>query len=182
MKKIEFKVPTRREIDDTLQALENIISTYGSASVGDLYDLVGKTTSHEDTLFWWDEESRIRDNTIIGFDKSNGCFRATLPEPEQLKFDTSIREPTLCLAKECVCGEREDDYGSPEDNFKKIAALWSDYMDIQFTPIDVAMMMSLLKIARIKTGTATSDSFVDLAGYAACGAEIATNNESILRR
>lgn len=37
------------------------------------------------------------------------------------------------------------------------------------------MMMALLKIARIKTGTATEDSFVDLAGYAACGAEIASN-------
>ena len=34
------------------------------------------------------------------------------------------------------------------------------------------MMMALLKIARISTGTGTDDSFVDLAGYAACGAEI----------
>jgi len=40
----------------------------------------------------------------------------------------------------------------------------------------VAMMMALLKIARIRTGTATEDSFVDLAGYAACGAEIASKN------
>jgi len=38
------------------------------------------------------------------------------------------------------------------------------------------MMMALLKIARIRTGTATEDSFVDLAGYAACGAEIASTN------
>jgi hypothetical protein len=36
--------------------------------------------------------------------------------------------------------------------------------------------MALLKIARIRTGTATEDSFVDLAGYAACGAEIALTN------
>jgi len=32
-------------------------------------------------------------------------------------------------------------------------------------------MMALLKVARIKAG-GTDDSFVDLAGYAACGAEI----------
>ena len=38
-------------------------------------------------------------------------------------------------------------------------------------------MMALLKIARIKTGKATEDSFVDLAGYAACGAEISTNKK-----
>jgi hypothetical protein len=42
--------------------------------------------------------------------------------------------------------------------------------------VDVAMMMALLKIARIQSGTATEDSFVDLAGYAACGGEIATDN------
>ena len=79
-------------------------------------------------------------------------------------------------AIKCVCGQRQQDYGTPEDNFGKIARLWNAYMgDDIFTPLDVAMMMSLLKIARIKTGTATEDSFVDLAGYAACGGEIATS-------
>lgn len=34
-------------------------------------------------------------------------------------------------------------------------------------------MMALLKVARIATGSST-DSFVDLAGYAACAGEIAT--------
>lgn len=85
------------------------------------------------------------------------------------------RAETLDKAKLCVCGQRENEYGSPEDNFKIIAALWSAYKDTEFTATDVAMMMALLKIARIKTGTATDDSFVDLAGYAACGAEIASN-------
>ena len=33
--------------------------------------------------------------------------------------------------------------------------------------------MALLKIARIRTGVGTPDSFIDLAGYAACGGEIA---------
>jgi hypothetical protein len=34
------------------------------------------------------------------------------------------------------------------------------------------MMMALLKISRIKNGGGTGDSFVDLAGYAACGGEL----------
>ena len=33
-------------------------------------------------------------------------------------------------------------------------------------------MMALLKIARIATGGPKEDSWVDLAGYAACGGEI----------
>lgn len=75
-------------------------------------------------------------------------------------------------AQNCVCGQRENEYGSPEDNFKTIADFWSVYKGVEFTANDVAMMMALLKIARIRTGTATDDSYVDLAGYAACGAEI----------
>jgi hypothetical protein len=89
------------------------------------------------------------------------------------------RAETLDKAKQCVCGQREKEYGSPEDNFRSIADLWSAYKNVEFTATDVSMMMALLKIARIKTGTATDDSFVDLAGYAACGAEIASRKENI---
>ena len=87
------------------------------------------------------------------------------------------REGCLMKAKECVCGQREQDYGSPESNFGRIALLWNAYTGYAFSPKDVAMMMALLKIARIATGTATEDSFVDLAGYAACGCEIATEKK-----
>lgn len=88
------------------------------------------------------------------------------------------RPEILDKAKECVCGQREQDYGSPENNFETIAKLWNVYIGFaagedMLTAKDVAMMMALLKIARIRTGTATEDSFVDLAGYAACGGEIA---------
>ena len=84
------------------------------------------------------------------------------------------RPEILEAAATCVCGKREQDYGSPENNFNTIADMWTAYKGCRFTGVDVAMMMALLKIARIKTGTATEDSFVDLAGYAACGGELMT--------
>ncbi|MCC8064794.1 MAG: DUF6378 domain-containing protein [Clostridiales bacterium] len=84
------------------------------------------------------------------------------------------REECLIKAKECVCGGRETDYGKPEDNFGEIAALWSAWRGEAYTAQDVAAMMALLKIARIGGNRATVDSWVDLAGYAACGCEIAT--------
>ena len=83
------------------------------------------------------------------------------------------RKEILDYAEKCVCRNREQEYGSPEDNFQCIANLWRAYKGVEFSSLDVSMMMALLKIARIKTGTATEDSFVDLAGYAACGGEIA---------
>lgn len=81
------------------------------------------------------------------------------------------RAEILEAARVCVCGEREQDYGTPEDSFAIIGKLWAAYMGVDFTPKDVAMMMALLKIARIKNGD-KADSFVDLAGYAACAGEI----------
>ena len=86
------------------------------------------------------------------------------------------REEILDTAKDCVCGQREHDYGAPEDNFQTIANLCNAYLDkyliADISATDVAMMMILLKTARIKNGGGTGDSFVDIAGYAACGGEI----------
>lgn len=82
------------------------------------------------------------------------------------------RAEILDAAKKCVCGQREQDYGSPESNFQLIADLWRTYLGVDISATDVAMMMALMKIARIKNGGGTGDSFVDLAGYAACGGEI----------
>lgn len=90
------------------------------------------------------------------------------------------RADILHAAEKCVCGQRETDYGTPEDNFETIAELWETYLSracvdeaggVYIDATDVAMMMALLKIARIAGGSGTRDSFIDLAGYAACGAE-----------
>ena len=92
------------------------------------------------------------------------------------------REEILDGAKACVCVDRENTYGKPEDNFATIANFWSEYLFAKgileevIDSDDVAMMMSLLKIARIATGKAKEDSYIDLAGYAACAGEIATKN------
>lgn len=99
-------------------------------------------------------------------------------EPEMNTDDKTrnVRSRILQQAEICICGEREQDYGSPESNFGIIAKLWTDYTGTLITSLDVAMMMCLLKIARIKNGGGTGDSFVDLCGYGACGGEIFEND------
>lgn len=85
----------------------------------------------------------------------------------------TTRKELLKQATDAVCTDREGQYGSPEDNFRRIADLWTTYCGgYNFEPKDVAMMMSLLKIARIATGKHKDDNYIDLAGYAACGAEL----------
>jgi len=47
-------------------------------------------------------------------------------------------------------GRERTNTAPPEDNFTAIAGFWSVYKGIEFTANDVAMMMALLKIARIR--------------------------------
>lgn len=102
------------------------------------------------------------------------------------------RLDTLKAAAECVCGSREEDYGSPEDNFSTIASLWNSYLYGAglmenptphvwkgIKPKDVAAMMALLKVARIAGSRPKPDNWVDLAGYAACGAEISERDQKM---
>lgn len=88
------------------------------------------------------------------------------------------RAEILDAAKRCVCGDREQDYGSPENNFRVIADLWTAYLGYEVAATDVAAMLALLKIARISSGHAKDDNWIDLAGYAACGGEIESNQEA----
>ena len=91
------------------------------------------------------------------------------------------REEILTAARQCVCGDREQDYGSPEKSFDMIADLWGPYLRqkcvsagacVSLTASDVGAMMCLFKLARIATGHGKADNWVDLAGYAACGGEL----------
>lgn len=82
------------------------------------------------------------------------------------------RPEILAAASRIVTGEREQQYNSPEQSFDKIAALWGAYLHFNISAVDVACMMALLKIARVKTGSGKADNWIDLAGYAACGGEL----------
>lgn len=93
------------------------------------------------------------------------------------------RAEVLQAAEKCVCGDRDEQYGNPEDSFTVIADLWGAYRDEHYKPHDVAIMLALMKIARIVTGVQKEDSYVDAVGYLACAGEIATRKppEVVLR-
>ena len=88
------------------------------------------------------------------------------------------RATILDTAKKCVVGDRQDDYGSPENSFAAISQGWRVYIkakfniDVPLQAVDTAAMMAVFKIARVATGHGKSDNWIDLAGYAACGGEI----------
>lgn len=98
------------------------------------------------------------------------------------------RQEILEAAASCVNGDRDKQYGNPEDSFRTIAGLWNVYLErakLVYDPMvhsgmigaqDVAAMLALVKIARISSGRRHADNWIDLAGYAACGGEIDGKN------
>lgn len=98
------------------------------------------------------------------------------PKPEPWTRKRVLRE-----AEKCVCGQREHEYGVPEDSFQKIGNFWTAYLNyaVKIDAENVASMMALLKIARISENPQHMDSWVDLAGYASCGGEIACRGGAV---
>lgn len=113
----------------------------------------------------------------------------SLAEKEPQKAPET-RQEILQDAERCVCGDRDSQYGSPENSFRAIASMWNSYLYAKgliennrtewkgIVPQDVAAMMVLFKMARVATGQNKADNWIDGAGYAACGGEIAANKES----
>lgn len=86
------------------------------------------------------------------------------------------RAEILATASEYVTRDRAATHGDAERNFARIAAMWTAYLGHPVAAPDVAAMMALLKVARLKSNPGNADNWIDLAGYAACGGEIATED------
>lgn len=92
-----------------------------------------------------------------------------------------FRKELLEKAIEITEGARQQHYGTPEDNFSRIAEYWQTYLrqtqlidgQIIICPHDVAVMMILMKVARLAADHLHDDSWLDIAGYASCGSECA---------
>jgi hypothetical protein len=96
------------------------------------------------------------------------------PEPPAVDIKVEIADE----AKRIVSGVRRSAYGTPEDNFERIARFWTAYMqntgrDVEITAADVSPLMRLMKEARLCETPDHRDSHVDLVGYALTGAEVA---------
>ncbi len=78
----------------------------------------------------------------------------------------------LTQAKELIEGPRAVDYGDINASFGRISGLWSSYLGVDVSPHDVAYMMVLLKISRLRTTKDSADSRLDAIGYLLCSDQI----------
>lgn len=81
------------------------------------------------------------------------------------------RTEILDTAVTLINGDRERDYGTPAENFGRIADGWSVILDKDVSAEQVALCMAWLKIARLVNGP-HEDSYVDAAAYMALAGEL----------
>jgi hypothetical protein len=82
------------------------------------------------------------------------------------------RSDILLAAEQAVTVDRAATHGDAERNFGLVAAYWSAHLDHPVSAHDVATMMTLFKLARVKANPAHADSAIDACGYAAIAGEI----------
>lgn len=88
------------------------------------------------------------------------------------------RDGILDTAKSHISGDREKEYGSPYLNLNCANEFINTYLKYNGTkPLDVCIIMTLVKLARIATGQHKDDNYVDACGYLALGAEMGGMNE-----
>lgn len=124
-------------------------------------------------------------------------MQSNIPIPDHIKitYQTAINHPDQKLpptnadlraqfldeVKKLVCEDRNVTHGDAEDNFRVIALLWNVYLKNsdggeELDNKDVAIMMGLFKISRLMTNVNNIESWLDLAGYSACGGGIVKKN------
>jgi hypothetical protein len=79
----------------------------------------------------------------------------------------------LSEAETLINGDRAADYGDARENFARIAHLWSGVLGVPVSPVQVALCMMQLKVARLCHSPDHRDSWIDAAGYAGLGARLA---------
>lgn len=76
-------------------------------------------------------------------------------------------EDILDIARRITRGDRQAQYGPPDQDFCRTADMWTALKGTKFEPWEVAQFMIALKLSR-ETHQRKKDNAVDIAGYARC--------------
>jgi len=97
---------------------------------------------------------------------------------------TPERVNILNEAADLIVGQRQQDYGTPDENFQRLADLVNIVIkknletNTPLSPRQMADILILLKVART-INTPTHDSYVDIAGYAGIAGELAKSEKDL---
>ena len=92
-----------------------------------------------------------------------------------------LKQSELILEKanSLISKDRHNDHGPADKSFERIAKFWSLILDTPVKPHQGAQCMIALKLSRINHSSVNNDNWIDIAGYAALGGEIAQHFEVV---
>ena len=93
---------------------------------------------------------------------------------------TTKRREILEQAADLVDGNRDAEYGTPQENLGRIAEFWTTYFGFPVRADQVAVAMVLVKVARMVQTPDHPDSPVDGAGYFGLAGELAEKPSAII--
>ncbi len=186
----EYNFPAFFEAENQLKSMGYKVLSPATQDVKEGF----KTHTPESTLTGEDYERWIkRDMDMVtksdgicvlpGFEKSKGAqvevamarflnkpvyeypSMAVLGVTKNIKVD---KTDVLLEALELTTGDRQNQYGPPDQDFARTAKMWSALKGIEFTTEEVAAFQCCVKLSR-NTHQSKRDNWVDLAGYSRCG-------------
>lgn len=148
----------------------------------DLNLIIDKNVTHIFMLDGWEYSDGAKVEFMLGLFLDLKFMDAWTMEPLDFRFsfidgfnfssldsdDSEPKESILDTAKSLVTGDRQAQYGPPDQDFARTAGMWSALKGVEFKPWEVAAFMICLKLSRQKHQR-KPDNWVDAAGYAHCG-------------
>ena len=120
---------------------------------------------------------------LPGWEGSTGA-RAEIAVARWAGREVLLYPDLMPLGQECILeeagritrGDRQAAYGPPDEDFRRVAGMWTALKGVPFTARDVAAFMICLKLSR-ERHQQKRDNWVDVAGYARCGSLCGVNEE-----
>ena len=102
---------------------------------------------------------------ITGCDAKPVQSPAASTEREQTGKSATEQRNILQEAYEITGGDRQNDYGTPEENWGRISRIASAMCEMDLSPEVCTKVLIATKLARMITSPKKRDNYVDLAGY-----------------
>lgn len=178
-------------IGDRVKDVSGILGANSYGTVIDVRDASSSEQHDQDLRVHYDEdppgsESWWPETDFVHLAPENDpkAVRVALEEAKAIREDIEAqrvwpRKALLDEATALVTGDRNAQYGDPLQDFKRSAAILNamGYQNTlnggtrSLTGHDIALIVAAIKMSRIAWAPWKRDSWVDLAGYAACGWE-----------
>jgi hypothetical protein len=105
---------------------------------------------------------------MVDFDVTAGFPWENVNPPVEVIVSEEDCESILDEATRLTGGDRQNQYGPPDQDFARTAEMWSALKGVKFDPWEVAAFQICIKLSR-QTHQRKRDNWVDVAGYAHCG-------------